>query len=74
MHDAFMPIGSEPQQVTVRTRGRCVHCVTVQRLKHNLAGHTTDPDSLPFMMVFMGSQVLQATPHTVGLIALCTGT
>ena len=28
---------SEPHQIIVRIRGRCVHCVTVQRLKHNLA-------------------------------------
>ena len=26
------------------------------------------------MMVFMGSHVFQATPHIVGLVALCTGT
>ena len=27
-----------------------------------------------FMMVFIGSHVFQATPHIVGLVALCTGT
>ena len=27
---------SELRQIIVRTRGCCVHCVTVQKLKHNL--------------------------------------